>query len=159
LIPILKSFTALVMDLIAIGIIFANRFVVAHGGILPFLVGLVNHITIRIEFTPILISITVLEMDQFAIDIVFTPSLISITVLEMDHIAIRVEFLPILISITVLEMDLIAIGIVFNPRLISITVLEMDLIAIGIVFANRFGVAHGGIIPQTTGLSMLFPFE
>jgi hypothetical protein len=44
-------------------------------------------------------------------------------------------------------MDFIAIGIVFTPLFKSTTVLVMDKIAIGIVFANRFGVAHGGILP------------
>jgi hypothetical protein len=77
----------------------------------------------------------------------------------MDLIAIGIVFTPRLRSTTVLVMDQIVIGIVFKPSLISITVLGMDQFAIGIEFANRFGVAHGGIIPQTTGLSMLFPFE
>jgi hypothetical protein len=35
--PILKSIRILVMDFIAIGIILINGFLVAHGGILPFL--------------------------------------------------------------------------------------------------------------------------
>jgi ligand-binding sensor protein len=38
------------MDQIAIGVVFANGFIVAHGGILPFLVGLVHSISLRMGY-------------------------------------------------------------------------------------------------------------